>query len=228
MDSPPQCLEAVSKPRPRCSHILASRCFEAKILEELWSEQHGESVTSNPPQVIHGVKYGPSESVLGLSGSLRKSFNECYVKTTYCASCGHSSTLTCSHAFQTGAGERKEASCSEATSFRSPICGHEIVGPCHLKVACLKVAASILFERTCPESGAIDRIADENTIVSALPLPRFIKDLKSSCSKTVTVARKCGHNTSGIPCAQLPSILETKILPLRSSSIAQAGLRTYI
>lgn len=54
---------------------------------------------------------------------------------------------------------------------------------------------------------------DETAILNAQPLPYIFRDIKASCSKTVCVARKCGHKTSGIPCVQLPGILETKKLP---------------
>ena len=110
-DSPPKCLERVERVRecgckvrlscdeavreasldapPRCLHRLTSRCHHASALREFWLEQDGESasttLSTGLPLVVHGARYGPPESELGVTHPTRlnKIFPACRVKIAY-------------------------------------------------------------------------------------------------------------------------------------------------
>lgn len=88
---------------------------------------------------MHGVEYGPSESILGRKDPSRldKPFRMCKVKKSYRASCGHLVRTIYSKAFELAADNLQEHPCYEQTRFQNPIGGHQIDAKCSLKTACM-------------------------------------------------------------------------------------------
>lgn len=212
---PPNCLEAVSKPRPRCSHPLSSRCYEATILRQLWSEQGGESASPSLPHVVHGRIYGPAESSLSsmhpeLSS---KKFPKCLVRTSYRRECGHTISARCAEAFELAAGKREERLCREDSTFTSPLCGHEVRSTCNMKSICASLPSSLFFDRIDPRHGTTEKIAYETALRESPPPDPRIKKLRNACKRTVAVIRKCGHKSRELECKALLSLLETEQFP---------------
>lgn len=95
MENIPVCKDSVTKPRPRCSHLLSSRRFEAM----------DESVAESGV-VLYGSSYGPSETELGenIPGSIRI-LPICTVLSRYRMQCGHEISIRCNDAFRLASGE---------------------------------------------------------------------------------------------------------------------------
>ncbi len=214
MDNPPKCREAVTAPRPRCSHKLASRCFEAIALRELWSAQDCEGVSSSPPLVVHGMEYGPSETALASmhSGVIARAIPPCRVSTRYRMSCGHEMMALCTEVFQLAESIRPEPECKIGVTISSPICGHQIEAACFVRTFSESLPESLWIERL-DAKGNVETIADETAIEAAPRIDPFVKKLSGACNKRVGVVRNCGHITRELPCSRLFSILTTKQLP---------------
>ncbi|KAI0561167.1 DNA2/NAM7 helicase [Gracilaria domingensis] len=215
LENAPACLEAVAKPRPRCSHVLSSRCYEATSLREVWSQQDGEAISRSPPIVLHGVQYGPSETELGRSHAIRdeNDFPECLIKILYRRSCGHTMMVRCADAFQLAKDASKEGLCVEEVVQTSPFCGHEIKTACHFKAIIDSQPPSLFVSRVDDETGEMETIADEGAIESAPPFNPRVKKLGALCGGSFVVQRKCGHKTNKLRCAELYSLFRTKRLP---------------
>lgn len=216
LDKPPPCLEAVLKPRPRCGHELSSRCYEANVLRELWSEQEGEAVVGAPPTVMHGVQYGPSETELATSHSNRliKVFPLCRVETKYQRRCGHELIVSCTDAFSLASGVQREHACTEIVSAISPLCGHEVQVFCHLKEALISPESTVFTQQMDSITCLRERTVDENVLLTLGELDPVVKKIHRRCSGSFSVVRKCGHKTSKIPCSKLFSLLISKRIPV--------------
>lgn len=214
LEEPPQCREAVTKPRPRCSHLLTSRCYEASALCELWSQQNGDAVSSIPPIVEHGFKYGPSETALGKLHPLRfkRMLPPCHVSIEYRMRCDHIIIALCSEAFELAEGTRNEPQCKEDTNIASPICGHKIRTPCWVQKMSQTLPVSVCIEQQDDE-GNLERVASESKLQAVSYLSPIHKELSRSCRRVVTILRNCGHRTTNVPCSRLFSIVVTKQLP---------------
>ena len=222
LDAPPLCKEAVSRSRPRCSHSLSSRCHEATALREIWIEQEGEAITSTPPLVIHGIEYGPSETQLSLEypDRLQRELPRCLVLTHYKSSCGHVITVPCSEAFEIAAGQRKESLCMQDKDFRSPLCGHRIMGPCYTSsLESKRHAALVSVIAADTQEKAFRSTVHEGALQTAPPLDGQAKKISKLCASTVNAIRTCGHITESIPCRRLFSIFRSKKLPPCKASV---------
>lgn len=211
----PKCLEAVVKPRPRCSHPLSSRCFEATLLADLWHQQNGEAVTGDPPVVFHGIEYGPSEKKLS-EYELGKELPNCFVKMNYQRSCGHLMSTRCEDAFKLATGEMEESPCAMEITAKSPLCGHEINVVCDIKDFILTLPPSPFVDRLNEDDNelGIETVGAEDIIVTAPePNPR-LKKLSSSCTNEVSIVRKCGHVTRNFSCTKLFSLFKNKLFPM--------------
>ena len=217
----PLCQEAVSKPRPRCSHLLSSRCYESLALQELWSQEEDEAVNSDPPVIRYGIIYGPSEADVSQASPSRftKVFKECFVETKYHASCGHTSIALCSKAFKLSAGTIDEPPCTEKVIFRSPICGHQIESQCYLRTACRDLANTVFEERVNLAPGQVQRFAQERMLRAAPSLDPILSKLRNACSCSVVIGRECGHETSAFSCSRIFASLRNKIFPSCSAPV---------
>ncbi|CAN8071016.1 unnamed protein product [Agarophyton chilense] len=215
LDQPPICLEAVAKPRPRCSHILSSRCHEATTFQELWSAQDGEGLSESSPIVLHGEHYGPSETEMGRSLDMRseRQFPLCLVKTAYRRSCGHVMMVRCDDAFQLASGFIEEGLCLEEVPQISPLCGHEIKTACHF-TPLIESQPRTLFVTRTDETGDVETIADETALEDfAQQLNPRVKKLGGLCGSSFVIQRKCGHKSNILQCTELYSLFRKKLLP---------------
>ncbi|CDF32339.1 unnamed protein product [Chondrus crispus] len=211
----PLCQEAVSRPRPRCSHLLSSRCYESMALQELWSQEGDEAVNCDPPVIRYGIIYGPSEADISQAYPSRftRVFKECFVETKYLASCGHSSIVLCSKAFKLAVGTIDEPPCTEIVIFQSPICGHQIASQCYLRTACRALANTVFEEHVNLATGQVQRFAQERMLRAAPPLDPILNKLRNACSCSVVIARECGHETSAFSCSRIFASLKHKKFP---------------
>lgn len=213
--STPTCMEAVVKARPRCTHLLSSRCFEATKLKELWLYQDGIGAIRDPPVVEFGISYGPNETTLALS-SLMKTIVPCLVDTLYKRSCGHRMMVQCDKSFELAIGAADEGSCKEMCEIESPLCGHNIQVECDLRKLVSTLPRAIFSKSTV--AGSVDCIATENIFQAKMPHPRLRK-LTKLCDKSVRIRRSCGHDSEPILCTRLFILLTNKALPVCNSTI---------
>lgn len=213
-DTPPLCQIAVVRPRPRCSHPLSSRCCDSGILRSLWLEQDGAGL-SDISTVVYGTDYGPSETELGTMKPERldKKFPRCLVKTEYRKSCGHTTMIPCATAFLQAKSARDESSCCDEIELRSSLCGHRIKVPCHMRRAIEDFSLSVLFDSFDESNESMERIGYEKTFLDTPKLHSVLKKVSRMCNGTFSILKKCGHRTKKIPCKELYSMLNSKILP---------------
>lgn len=216
LESPPLCLEAVARPRPRCTHKLSSRCCDATRLQHLFNNADGVAVTGNPIVIKFGVRYGPSETdsaEMDSQGCINK-IPLCLKKSVYQRSCGHEMKVQCAEGFKLALGILQESECQTSVFAKSPLCGHDITVPCAWKSVIDTLSKSVFCDRVDSKTDEVEKIADEDQLDGISDLHPIVKKLSHLCNRSFIVRKSCGHLTKPISCSILFSILNGDKLPL--------------
>eukprot|EP01033_Poteriospumella_lacustris_P014709 gene14709-10521_t len=127
------CLKDVNCPRPRCGHLLPTRCVTATDLSRLWSLSGFvgvEEVLQRKPVVVHGGGYGPDENTFLPEGN----FPQCKQEAFFQRGCGHMELMKCCDAFVEAAKlARNLKACMEKVPIDCIFCQQPYEVPCSLR-----------------------------------------------------------------------------------------------
>ena len=181
-----KCTERVNCSNPYCLHQCSVPCSEAKVLAGI------------PPMVSAPVQEFEEGSVPAMPTTMPRV--DCKKEVTFKRRCGHIQKIKCGQAL------KPLPRCLEKISVASPLCGHEISVPCHLRDA---------LDQWRPWGADAMRMLTENQVLlngvkptsSVVPGDENILQCVKVCKKRVTITKACGH-TFQDSCGSLVKIVQ--------------------
>ncbi|KAJ3216818.1 hypothetical protein HDU67_008904 [Dinochytrium kinnereticum] len=186
------CTEKILGRNPICGHSLLLPCHEKDALLA-----RGIRERTTPIEEFNEGEALPVTDPNLLSIA-------CTSKILLRRKCGHSHHMTCSAAL---AGRQL---CTEKIEIRSPVCGHQIIVPCHYRqIESLKPYAGILGY----ESEELKSLLNKGIIFDDMPSPAEVKELSLiKCQETVTVERRsCCNHSMTMKCNEVFSVLRERL-----------------
>eukprot|EP00854_Cymbomonas_tetramitiformis_P003981 gene3981-4950_t len=168
------CPIQVSAVHPHCGHSCKLSCAVAQRLRDV------PRIAEAPCNEVH------EGAGVAFPRNLPPSVPACSETVTLHRACGHVELIPCVRAHAPTLPR-----CSEAVQLVSPLCGHEISAPCHLK-------AAIESWRPWSEEVEAELRASASLRHGAkphVPLPdnAAVTSCLKGCDKRVTVSKSCGH-----------------------------------